>query len=88
MKNRPEDAFRCGPFALDRILAHESAAYLRPEAISLSRSTPKGLSLSMVRELAQSLGMNMQMAKRERDAELVFPAVVHWKSEHFAALVD
>jgi hypothetical protein len=32
--------------------------------------------------------MAMQMAKRELDAELVFPSVVHWRSEHFAALVD
>jgi len=30
----------------------------------------------------------MQMAKREHDAELVFPAVVHWKSEHYAALLE
>ena len=76
------------PLFLTYVTSLNALADRRPEAISLSRSTPKGLSLLMVRELAQSLGMNMQMAKREPDAELVFPAVVHWKSEHYAALLE
>jgi hypothetical protein len=89
MRDRPEDAFRCGPFALDRILAHQDPAYRRPEAISSSRSTSRGLPLSAVRELATEVGLRYQMAKREgKDSAFVVPSVVHWRSDHYAALLE
>jgi RHS repeat-associated protein len=87
MKNKPEDAFRCGPMALDRIRAFENPANAADPRVTHSRSSPKGMSLVQVRDLSVALGMNFQMAKREVGARLILPAVVHWKLGHYAALI-
>ena len=87
MKNRPEKAFRCGPMALDRILASKRPGYQTDSKLFDSRSTAKGTSLLEMRDLAASVGLPMQMARRTQGAKAVTPAMVHWKAGHFAALV-
>lgn len=87
MLHQPEDAFRCGPMALDRILAFANPAYQRSPKITGSRSSLLGMSLVQLQALAGELGMGMRMARRVGDAEFLVPAVVHWKAGHFAALV-
>jgi RHS repeat-associated protein len=88
MNNRPQDAFRCGPMALDRILAfQQGAAYKGDERLLRSESTRRGMSLPEVMALGNKLGMNLQMAIRSRSAEVLLPAVVHWKAGHYAALL-
>src|SRR5712692_1015416 len=62
MQNRPEDAFRCGPMALDRILVATNQNRGFNKQIFESRSTKQGMSLVQVRELAEKLGMRYQMA--------------------------
>ncbi|MBL0211557.1 MAG: hypothetical protein IPQ13_11715 [Holophagaceae bacterium] len=84
MKAEPTKAFLCGPLSLACILtslgrdsapAHEASC------------TPKGTSLTHNLDLATRLGLNMQMAKREPGAEMLIPALVHWKAGHFASIV-
>lgn len=88
MRNRPEAAFRCGPMALAQIGPPKgNAATNFDEKIYLSRSTPQGMSLAGVCDLARSLGMDYQMAWRPAGSAVVLPAVVHWKAGHYAALV-
>jgi hypothetical protein len=87
MQNQPENAFRCGPMALDRILAFENAAYQRSSLVQDSVSSLQGMSLTQVHALARELGMSMQMAKRAPGTTYLVPSVVHWKAGHFAALV-
>ncbi len=86
MQNRPQDAFRCGPMALDRILAATNQRHGIDEQIFESRSTRQGMSLVEVNRLAQSVGMKYQMAKRSPGAPVIYPSVVNWKVGHFAAL--
>lgn len=86
MQNRPQDAFRCGPMALDRILATTNQHHGSDKQIFESRSTPQGMSLVEVNKLAQNLGMKYQMAKRSPGAQVIYPSVVNWKVGHFAAL--
>jgi len=86
MQNRPQDAFRCGPMALDRILATTSQRHGTDKQIFESRSTLQGMSLVEVNKLAQNLGMKYQMAKRSPGAQVIYPSVVNWKVGHFAAL--
>ena len=71
MQNKPEDAFRCGPMALDRIRARENPALAFDPKIIASRSTPKGMSLTDVNALAKELGMDYTMVKREPGASAV-----------------
>jgi RHS repeat-associated protein len=86
MHNRPQDAFRCGPMALGRILLATHQDRLGNTQILESHSTQQGMSLVEVNGLAGSLGMKYQMAKRTPGAEVIIPAVVNWKVGHFAAL--
>lgn len=92
MQHQPEISFRCGPLALQSILASPA----RPDAagstnagmaIYNSASTHRGFSLPQVAELSQAVGLNYQMAFRGPAADFVIPSVVHWKAGHYAALV-
>jgi YD repeat-containing protein len=87
MQNRPQEAFRCGPMALSQILASEHPGVGTDAQIVNSRSTTNGISLTSVRDLANKLGMNYQMAKRQPGGHVIFPAVVNWKVGHYAALI-
>lgn len=89
MTNRPEVSFKCGPMALSRILSRGGG---EPPAAALkvlegAHSTPNGLSLTAVRTVSAEAGMNYQMAFRAPRTPLVTPAVVHWKTGHYAALL-
>jgi len=90
MIHDPGSSFRCGPFALERILTsggvHPSATALR--VLRQARSTAHGLSLTAVEGVAKQAGMHYQMAYRKPGAALVVPAVVNWKVGHYAALVQ
>src|SRR5437867_8418838 len=82
MQNKPEDAFRCGPFALERILAFQSSNYKLDEQIVHSQSTVHGMSLTEVWKLSEKLNMHMQMAVRTGDGAFLLPSVVHWRAGH------
>jgi len=88
MQNKPEDAFRCGPMALDRIRARANPALGFDPKVLNSRSTLKGMSLTEVNELANQLQMKYVMARRDSGANMagLLPAVIHWKVGHYAAL--
>lgn len=86
MRNQPEKAFRCGPLALDRILASANSQDAAHQKIFNSRSTTNGTSLFEVCGLANELKMNLQMAKRQPGAKVIVPSVVHWKAGHYAAI--
>ena len=86
MENRPEIAFRCGPFALHRIKLSLDPTNPGTELIHACASTQKGFSLLQIEELSQKLGLYFQMAFREKDAAFVVPSVVHLKLDHFAAI--
>ena len=88
MKNEPEIAFRCGPFALDRVRTFLNPALEADPRIMSSVSTTRGTSLAFVAQLAGELSMDFQPAKRERGRALPLPCVVHWKLGHYAALVE
>jgi RHS repeat-associated protein len=86
MQTQPGFCFRCGPMALKEILRAQKA----PgdwEAFLLATKSPRtGFSLKEVHEMSEKLGMKMQIARRAPGAEVLLPAVVHWKVGHYAAL--
>ncbi len=87
MEHRPEVAFRCGPMALDRICAATDRTKAGNQLIQDSQSTTNGFSARQVAELSRQLGMNCQVAFRSSGAEIILPAVVHWKVGHYAAMI-
>jgi RHS repeat-associated protein len=93
MQNKPGVSFRCGPLALQRILLSDqsllaSAATNAMMAIFNSASTQQGFSLPQVAELSKQIGLNYQMAYREKTGDFAVPSVVHWKAGHYAAMVE
>lgn len=92
MQNRPEVSFRCGPLALQRILLSDqrllaSAPTNAMMHIFNSASTQNGFSLPQVADLSKRVGLNYQMAFREKGNDFIVPSVVHWKVGHYTALV-
>jgi RHS repeat-associated protein len=88
MEHRPQDGFRCGSGALDRILAHQDKTVGFNPKLMASRSTSRGMSLTQVWRLAKDVGLDYQMAKREPGAPVLAPAVVNWKVGHYSALLS
>lgn len=88
MKTRPEVAFRCGPLALHRIMVAKDRHNAGAETVFKSASTTNGFSLTQVAELAEKLGLKYQMAVRKQGAEIIVPSVVHWKLDHYAAIIE
>jgi len=88
MQNRPEVSFRCGPLALNSILAHSDPKKAVNPLIFYSKSTTNGYSMAQLARLSRDLGMNYQMAFRSPGAAFILPAVVHWKVGHYAALLQ
>jgi len=87
MQHNPEISFRCGPFALGRILTTCYNGNSMSPTIRDSRSTTNGFSLVEVADLAAAMKMDYQMAKRSPGAAVIVPSVVNWKIGHYAALV-
>jgi RHS repeat-associated protein len=88
MKNRPLEAFRCGPIALVTLMEHTRTGSGYDQKIQDSRSTPKGMSMQKVVELTRSVGMKYRLAKRRPGAAVILPALMHWKERHYSAVLQ
>ena len=87
MYNEPGNAFKCGPFALDRIRASQHPSTAPDPKILAAQSSDHGMSLDQVWKLSADLGMNYQMAKRAPGSDVIIPSVINWKANHYAALI-
>ena len=88
MQYKPDYAFGCGPSALDRILLHFAPSKAGSSALLGCKSGTNGFSLSQVADISQKFGMNYQMAYRQPGAPLIVPSVIHWKIDHYAAVIE
>jgi len=87
MRSTPDRAYRCGPLALTQIQAMTSPkAFADPRFENMS-STPKGTTLAMNAHRAVEAGLTLQTAKRSKGSAVVVPAMIHWKTGHFSALI-
>jgi RHS repeat-associated protein len=87
MRNRPEISFLCGPLALQRIMLSIDPDNAAVDSIYSVASTQQGISLSQVMQLSKELGLNLEMAYREKGVGFVVPSVVHLKLDHYAAMI-
>lgn len=89
MEHTPGKSFRCGPAALGTIrMAGGGNVSGALRAAMEAQSPPEGYNLREVWEMSESQGMGMQMAYREAGSEVIVPAVVNWKLEHYGALTE
>jgi RHS repeat-associated protein len=90
MKRDPGRSFHCGPLAL----AGVREARKLPDAYNARLMAPKtsarGFQMAELQEMATDLGMPSEVVKAGPGAELtsaMLPAVVHWKLDHYAAVL-
>ncbi|MGH2359014.1 MAG: cysteine peptidase family C39 domain-containing protein, partial [bacterium] len=88
MEHDPGSSFRCGPYALEHIFAFSQPGVGPNRQLAQARSTTQGTSLLQMRDLARQAGLDLRMAHRSGNATIPLPAMVHWKSGHFAALLE
>ncbi len=53
-----------------------------------AKSSRQGVSLAQLKTLADQAGMHMQIAKRSPGSDFVAGSVVHWKLNHYGALLE
>ena len=88
MDRTPQESFRCGPFALEMLRALGPVTPPSDDALTRFPSSQHGTNLKQLQEIAAEVGMPMQVARRLPGAELIIPAVVHWRIGHFSALTS
>ncbi len=87
MRNEPGVAYLCGPMAIKNILEFQGADRSSIARISAVRSSPHGVTLDTVGKLAQQVKLPYAIARRSPGTPIPLPAVVHWKINHYAAIV-
>ncbi len=87
MENAPGRSFKCGPYALNSILNISKTSHEMNPILEKAQSTDKGTNLGQVKEWSDQVGLKYQAAKRSKGAAFVFPCVMHWSVDHFAAIV-
>ncbi len=88
MKTNPGISFKCGPYALQALLKLQHPTGAFNELLTKVQSTEKGFSLSDLQKMARDIGLLYQMAFRQPGAPIIPRAVVHWKLDHYSALVE
>lgn len=88
MSHYPGIAYKCGPYALNSLLSVKAGKPIHSPLMSKVQSSDKGTNLAQLKDWADQLGLsNYQLAKRAKGAPIVVPSVMHWKLDHFAAIV-
>ena len=87
-KNRPGKSFKCGPYAINSLLNIGKKVATRNTVVDKTDSTKHGTNLAQVKHLADEVGLHYQMARRSPGAKLIVPCVVHYKLNHFAAIIE
>ena len=86
--NHSEQGFLCGPQAVQSILTAINPSVAFTPAVGDVQSTQQGTSLTGVANLAKAVGLKMTPVEWTSDTvQIPTPAVIHWKSGHYAALV-
>jgi RHS repeat-associated protein len=84
MVNSPGKAYRCGTFALDN--ASRALSGKPFEGLWTFPSSINGFTLAELTAMSEEYGLDFVPAVRSAGAPIIFPAVVHWKQNHYAAI--
>ncbi|HVR87784.1 MAG TPA: cysteine peptidase family C39 domain-containing protein, partial [Planctomycetota bacterium] len=87
MRHNPGVAYLCGPMALKNVLRACGATPDQLSFLRSYRSGPQGVSLREVSNLAKQAKLAHLLVFREPGQEIPVPSVIHWKVNHFAAVL-
>jgi len=88
MNARPGVSYRCGSFALGHLA---NAMHLDPQVcrrLDDIDSPDGGFHMDELLKLAKTNGMEVEAVRRPAGAPLVVPSIVHWKLNHYAAIIQ
>jgi hypothetical protein len=89
MELNPGKSYNCGPYALVSVAEARPDLHVDPTILLAANATADvGFSVKQLVDLANQAGLNMIAARRPVGTTIPFPAVVHWKSGHYAAVLD
>ena len=88
MSSHPGIAYRCGTFALKAV-----GLQLQPDNHALENlvelpSPTNGFSLASLVDMAKHYKLNLTAARRTAGQDLIVPSVVHWRQNHYAAILQ
>jgi RHS repeat-associated protein len=88
MQAHPGIAYRCGTFALKAV-----GEKLQPDNRALEKlieipSPTNGFSMATLLDTSKQYGLNMVAVRRPQGQDLIVPSVVHWRQNHYAAILD
>jgi hypothetical protein len=83
----PQDSYKCGIYALNRVGHALGLSYRRAELLN-TQSKPSGFALQELQEISQRFGLGLVAVRRsDTNGHIVVPSVVHWRQEHYAAII-
>lgn len=88
MIERPERGFRCGSLALFNVATALGVEGEKLKEVMLMDSPHVGFSIDELHELSIKLGLNLRPVFLNNKNKLIVPSVVHWKENHYAAIID
>lgn len=89
MRTDTEHVTLCGPAALMALHSHVNGVDVKsPGALTSFKGSIEGTSLLDLEHLADAAGMSLRKIKRDADAPIPVPSIVHWKIGHYATVVD
>jgi YD repeat-containing protein len=88
MRNNPGISYLCGPKALYSLLNWQQPGAEGLSILDAYRSGENGVSLSELGQLAEKADMNVHSLYRVKGIEIPVPSVIHWKVNHYAAIVE
>lgn len=88
MKRRPEISYRCGTLALMRVGRLLGVKTIASGELAEIPSPSTGFSIASLLDLAREREIQVEAVERMAGEELVVPSVIHWKQNHYAALVE
>jgi RHS repeat-associated protein len=87
MVNNTDVSFRCGAYALNDVFRALKVPALDMAKVMHTPSPVTGFSLNKVVEMAGRAGVPMVAAEWDSKAVPAVPSVVHWKNNHYAAIM-
>ncbi|HTR41477.1 MAG TPA: polymorphic toxin type 28 domain-containing protein [Pseudomonadales bacterium] len=88
MNGRPGISYRCGSFALGHLAnaMHLNSGICR--RLDEIDSPDGGFHMDQLLRLAETNGMQVEAVRRPAGAPLIVPSIVHWKLNHYAAIMQ
>ena len=88
MRSGSPENFKCGYFALNALARSLGRPGLDAKLLFGSPSPASGFSMTELTKVANEAGLDLVAAKWSQRPVMVIPSLVHWRENHYAALVE